>query len=115
MFTEKQKLSPCSFERIYFSRGNDADIYRERKALGSALKDQVVEAIDNDFARSVFSFVPNTAETAYHGLLEGLRLHRREEVKQTLLDAQRDGTLDENWSDELFMGNWPREKIAPRI
>jgi amidophosphoribosyltransferase len=112
-FTEKQKLSPCSFERIYFSRGNDADIYRERKALGAALKDQVVKAIDNDFARSVFSFVPNTAETAYHGLLEGLRLHRREEVKQTLLDAQRDGSLTEQLIDELIMGNWPRgEKIA---
>lgn len=112
-FTDKQKLSPCSFERIYFSRGNDADIYRERKALGAALKDQVVKAIDNDFARSVFSFVPNTAETAYHGLLEGLRLHRREEVKQILLDAQREGTLSEKLIDELIMGNWPRgEKIA---
>jgi amidophosphoribosyltransferase len=112
-FTKKEKQSPCSFERIYFSRGNDADIYRERKALGAALKDQVVKAIDNDFARSVFSFVPNTAETAYHGLLEGLRLHRREEVKQILLDAQRDGSLTESLIDELIMGNWPRgEKIA---
>ncbi len=112
-FTKKEKQSPCSFERIYFSRGNDADIYRERKALGAALKDQVVNAIDNDFARSVFSFVPNTAETAYHGLLEGLRLHRREEVKQILLDAQRDGSLTESLIDELIMGNWPRgEKIA---
>jgi amidophosphoribosyltransferase len=112
-FTEKQTVKPCSFERIYFSRGNDADIYRERKALGAALKDQVVDAIDNDFARSVFSFVPNTAETAYHGLLEGLRLHRRTEVKNTLLNAKRDGTLDEQLIDELIMGNWPRgEKIA---
>jgi amidophosphoribosyltransferase len=72
-----------------------------------------VDAIDNDFARSVFSFVPNTAETAYHGLLEGLRLHRRTEVKNTLLNAKRDGTLDEQLIDELIMGNWPRgEKIA---
>ena len=63
-FTEKQAQTPCSFERIYFSRGNDQDIYQERKALGGALKDQVVKAIGNDFEDSVFSFVPNTAETA---------------------------------------------------
>ena len=112
-FTEKQKPTPCSFERIYFSRGNDADIYRERKALGGALKDQVVQAIDNDFANSVFSFVPNTAETAYYGLLESLRLHRRQEVKDILLKAQADGSLDEALIDKLIMGNWPRgEKIA---
>lgn len=112
-FTEKQKPTPCSFERIYFSRGNDADIYRERKALGGALKDQVVQAIDNDFANSVFSFVPNTAETAYYGLLESLRLHRRQEVKDILLKAQTDGSLDEALIDKLIMGNWPRgEKIA---
>ena len=68
-FTVKRPYTPCSFERIYFSRGNDADIYQERKALGGALKEQVVRAIDDDFANSVFSFVPNTAETAYYGLL----------------------------------------------
>ncbi len=112
-FTEKQEQTPCSFERIYFSRGNDQDIYQERKALGGALKDQVVKAIDNDFANSVFSFVPNTAETAYYGLLESLRLHRRQEVKDKLLEAQRAGTLDEQLIDELIMGNWPRgEKVA---
>ena len=112
-FTAKQPSTPCSFERIYFSRGNDADIYRERKALGGALKDQVVEAIGNDFANSVFSFVPNTAETAYYGLLESLRLHRRQEVKEALLQARADGSLDEALIDKLIMGNWPRgEKIA---
>ncbi len=112
-FTEKQEQTPCSFERIYFSRGNDQDIYQERKALGGALKDQVVKAIDNDFANSVFSFVPNTAETAYYGLLESLRLHRRQEVKDKLLAAQKAGTLDEQLIDELIMGNWPRgEKVA---
>lgn len=112
-FTEKKDVTPCAFERIYFSRGNDADIYRERKALGGALKDQVVDAIENNFADSVFSFVPNTAETAYYGLLESLRLHRRQEVKDKLLKAQSEGTLDEALIDKLIMGNWPRgEKIA---
>ena len=112
-FTPERPITPCSFERIYFSRGNDADIYRERKALGGALLEQVVECIDNDFANSVFSFVPNTAETAYYGLLDALRLHRRTEVKDALLKANAEGTLDEQLIDKLIMGNWPRgEKIA---
>jgi amidophosphoribosyltransferase len=112
-FTPERPIKPCSFERIYFSRGNDADIYRERKALGGALLEQVVKCIDNDFANSVFSFVPNTAETAYYGLLDALRLHRRTEVKDALLKANADGSLDEQLIDKLIMGNWPRgEKIA---
>ena len=112
-FTPERPITPCSFERIYFSRGNDADIYRERKALGGALLEQVVKCIDNDFANSVFSFVPNTAETAYYGLLDALRLHRRTEVKDALLKANAEGTLDEQLIDKLIMGNWPRgEKIA---
>lgn len=112
-YTDPRPITPCSFERIYFSRGNDADIYRERKALGGALLGQVVKAIGNNFADSVFSFVPNTAETAYHGLLEAVRLHRRKEVRDALLEAQKNGRLDTELIDELIMGNWPRgEKIA---
>lgn len=64
-----RKLS-CSFERIYFSRGNDADIYKERKALGAALFDSVYDAVDGDVRNTVISFVPNTAEVAYMGLIE---------------------------------------------
>ena len=63
----------CSFERIYFSRGSDADIYQERKRLGWQLAKPVLEAIGNDVANTVFSYIPNTAEVAYYGLLEGLR------------------------------------------
>lgn len=112
-FTDERPVTPCSFERIYFSRGNDAEIYQERKALGGALLDQVVEAIDNNFADSVFSFVPNTAEVAYYGLLEAVRMHRREEVKHAILEAKNNGTLDEDLLDSLIMSNWPRgEKIA---
>lgn len=112
-FTEAKTITPCAFERIYFSRGNDANIYRERKALGGALMDQVIQSIDNDFANSVFSFVPNTAETAYYGLLDALRAHRRAEVKSALLKASAEGTLDESTIDELIMNNWPRgEKVA---
>ncbi|MBQ0057699.1 MAG: amidophosphoribosyltransferase [Bacteroidales bacterium] len=63
---------PCSFERIYFSRGNDADIYRERKALGRNLVPDIVRALDGDVANTVFSYIPNTAETAYLGMIEAL-------------------------------------------
>ncbi|MCH2035483.1 MAG: amidophosphoribosyltransferase [Puniceicoccaceae bacterium] len=112
-FTEKKANASCSFERIYFSRGNDADIYTERKALGAALLDQVIKSINNNFTNSVFSFVPNTAEVAYHGLLEAVRLHRRKEVKLAILKAQKDESLDEGLLDTLIMDNWPRgEKIA---
>jgi len=66
-----KKKSSCSFERIYFSRGNDNDIYLERKRLGEQLVPAVTNAIDNDIANTVFSFIPNTAEVAYYGLLQG--------------------------------------------
>ncbi|MDE7471961.1 MAG: amidophosphoribosyltransferase, partial [Muribaculaceae bacterium] len=62
----------CSFERIYFSRGSDADIYRERKALGANLVPDIMHAIDNDLEHSEFSFIPNTAEVAFLGMCEGL-------------------------------------------
>ena len=90
-FIETKPSILLPFERIYFSRGNDPKIYQERKALGASLKDQVVAAIGNDFGKSVFSFVPNTAEIAYYGLLESLRLHRRTEVKAELMKATRKG------------------------
>ena len=63
----------CSFERIYFSRGSDADIYRERKKLGELLVPQVLDAIEGDIGNTVFSFIPNTAEVAFYGMVEGFR------------------------------------------
>ena len=66
------KLTACSFERIYFSRGSDADIYRERKQMGKLLIPSILKAIDYDIEHSVFSFIPNTAEVAFYGMLEGL-------------------------------------------
>jgi amidophosphoribosyltransferase len=62
----------CSFERIYFSRGSDVDIYRERKLLGEKLVPNIMKAVDNDLDHTVFSFIPNTAEVAFYGMLEGL-------------------------------------------
>lgn len=63
----------CSFERIYFSRGNDRDIYRERKMLGVQLRESILKAIDNDIDHTVFSYIPNTAEVAYFGMVEGMK------------------------------------------
>ena len=112
-FTEVGERKCCSFERIYFSRGNDADIYAERKRLGGGLLDQILKAIDNDLERAVFGFIPNTAEVAYFGMMEALRLRRRDEVKSALLKAISEGSLTEELIDELILRNWPRaEKIA---
>lgn len=74
-----QQLSRCSFERIYFSRGSDVDIYRERKQLGISLADAILKSIDNDVENSVFSFIPNTAEVAFYGMIDGIK----EKTKQT--------------------------------
>ncbi len=111
-FHDERAPSPCSFERIYFSRGNDPSIYRERKAMGAALVDQVYEAIGGDFDKSVFSFIPNTAETAYYGFLDGLRLLRRQQVRAEIMDACEKGVLTEQVLDDLIMRNWPRGEKA---
>lgn len=112
-FAPKVEPQNCSFERIYFSRGNDPGIYQERKAMGSVLTEQVVKSIGGNFDKSVFAFIPNTAETAYYGLMEGLRQHRREEVRNSILEASQKGELNEALLDKLIMRNWPRgEKIA---
>ncbi|MFT3993760.1 MAG: amidophosphoribosyltransferase [Dysgonomonas sp.] len=71
----KKNLAPCSFERIYFSRGSDADIYRERKELGHLLLPQILKAIDSDIQHTVFSFIPNTAEVAFFGMTEAFNKH----------------------------------------
>src|SRR5208283_1973457 len=114
-FTKALARAPCSFERIYFSRGNDVDIYRERQALGAGLAKQVLKAIDNNWADTVFGFIPNTAEVAYLGLMSALRGLRREEVKQAILKASRDGALSEALLDELILRNWPRgEKVVSK-
>lgn len=113
-FTESRPvLRPCSFERIYFSRSNDSIIYRQRKALGEEMVPQLIDAIGNDWEHTVTSFIPNTAETAYHGFLDGLRYARRREVKDALVEMYRNGDFDEAKLDDLILRNWPRsEKIA---
>lgn len=114
-FAKPLPRTSCSFERIYFSRGNDQDIYEERKALGAGLADQVIKAIDHDWGNTVFSFIPNTAEVAYYGLMSALRVRRRDEVKAAVLKASAEGTLDDALLDELILRNWPRgEKVISK-
>jgi amidophosphoribosyltransferase len=88
-FTEERPITPCSFERIYFSRGNDRDIYLERKRLGHMLADIVLKEVDFDFRNTVFSYVPNTAESAFFGLIEGLE-SRLNEIKINQINALED-------------------------
>src|SRR5690606_21427612 len=76
----------CSFERIYFSKGTDRDIYLERKKLGALLVPQIVEAIGGDFENTVFSFIPNTAEVAYFGMMEALEKECDKVKKDKLLN-----------------------------
>jgi amidophosphoribosyltransferase len=114
-FTAPLPRTSCSFERIYFSRGNDLDIYRERQALGGGLADQVIKSIGHDWANTVFSFIPNTAEVAYYGLMSTLRARRRDEVKAAILQAAAAGELTEAVLDDLILRNWPRgEKVVSK-
>lgn len=113
LYTKPLERKSCSFERIYFSRGNDAAIYTERKKLGAMLTGQVLKAIDNDLKNTVFSFIPNTAEVAYYGFMDKLCEVRRLQVKKTLLKALAKEKPNEELLDELILNNWPRsEKIA---
>lgn len=92
-----KNVKPCSFERIYFSRGSDRDIYQERKMLGEQLTDQINQAIEGDIAHTVFSFIPNTAEVAYYGMLRGFKKQLRKQQAQALYELTQDHqpTLEE--------------------
>jgi amidophosphoribosyltransferase len=114
-FTAALPRASCSFERIYFSRGNDQDIYQERKALGARLADRLLGKVQHDWGNTVFSFVPNTAEVAFYGLMSALRVIRRNEVKKAILEAQKNGTLNEDTIDDLILRNWPHgEKVVSK-
>ncbi|PRD55801.1 class II glutamine amidotransferase [Sphingobacterium gobiense] len=86
MFRQPAEQKSCSFERIYFSRGSDADIYKERKELGRLLCPQVLKAVNNDIKNTVFSFIPNTAEVSYYGVMEGINTYVRNYQKDVLLN-----------------------------
>lgn len=104
---EKER-SACSFERIYFSRGSDADIYQERKNLGKKLVPTILEKINYDFDNTVFSYIPNTAEVAFYGMIE--------EINKRAIEHKLQLSKDQNWSIDQLQAEllkMPRiEKIA---
>jgi amidophosphoribosyltransferase len=100
----------CSFERIYFSRGSDEKIYRERIQLGYNLSEQVLNAIDNDLKNTIFSFIPNTAETAFYGLLKGIEDYLNKVKIERILSWGKD--YDAEKLEEMINRRIRIEKIA---
>lgn len=93
-FATPAPLRACSFERIYFSRGSDRDIYTERKKLGELLAKKVLESLNHDFKHTVFSFIPNTAEVAFYGLIEGLEKELNKIKLQKITELGSDAAPD---------------------
>ncbi|MDR2791330.1 MAG: amidophosphoribosyltransferase [Tannerellaceae bacterium] len=102
--------SACSFERIYFSRGSDVDIYKERKRLGSNLVQPILRTVDYDLRHTVFSFIPNTAEVAYYGMLEGLDNYLNKLKKDWIAD--RSHLLQEEELEQILSLRIRTEKVA---
>ena len=111
-FTEPLELRQCTFERIYFSRGNDPDIYRERKTLGKFLAPRVLETIDEDLEHAVFSFIPNTAESAFVGLTEEIDHLARLRHTERLWEKVKSGMFQRADLEQLVNGHVRSEKIA---
>ncbi|MFT5754367.1 MAG: amidophosphoribosyltransferase [Flavobacterium sp.] len=105
--TEKKA---CSFERIYFSRGSDAEIYQERKELGRLILPAVLDAIDNDTDNSVFSFIPNTAETSFYGMVEAAQDFLNKRKNKYILDNRK--TITKEKLEEILSVKIRTEKIA---
>jgi amidophosphoribosyltransferase len=107
---EAKELSACSFERIYFSRGSDKDIYQERKMLGRLLLDPILKTIDNDLDNTVFSFIPNTAEVAFFGMMEGFERYLDEQKKQLIKNHIHE--LSEDELERILSMKIRQEKVA---
>jgi amidophosphoribosyltransferase len=104
------KRRSCSFERIYFSRGSDKDIYRERQELGRLLAPAILKSIGYDMINTVFSYIPNTSETAFYGLMQGIRGHLLEWKKKQI--RSRNGNITEQELEEIISLEPRVEKIA---
>lgn len=104
--------SSCSFERIYFSRGSDADIYRERKALGKCLVPDILKMIDNDIDHTVFAFIPNTAEVAYMGMTRELERWLDKERMLQIMELSSTGHLTPDRIKEIMDRKIRTEKLA---
>jgi amidophosphoribosyltransferase len=110
LIRQPEERKACSFERIYFSRGNDLDIYNERKNLGRLLTDRILEEIDYDLENSIFSFIPNTAEISFMGLIDGINDKLDAIKKKRILDLGKDITPEE--VDSIFRMRPRTEKLA---
>lgn len=106
VFREPTEKRACSFERIYFSRGSDAEIYKERKHLGRLLIPQILKSVNSDLKNTVFSFIPNTAEVSFYGMVEGVHKHIKSVQKDVLINNKE--TLTDEQLDELL-------SMAPRV
>ncbi len=107
---DEAELHKCSFERIYFSRGTDKEIYRERKKLGELLTEPVLKAVDYDLDNTVFSYIPNTAESAFYGLIKGVENHLNQSKVDAILSKREKLSKEEL---EKIINRRPRvEKIA---
>lgn len=104
--------SKCSFERIYFSRGSDSDIYRERKELGRLLVPKIIESIEGNMTDAVFSYIPNTAEVAFYGMVEGLEDYLNEYKTERILALQSDGNLNRESIRKIMESEVRIEKAA---
>ena len=102
----------CSFERIYFSRGSDCDIYRERKALGRYLVDRVLAAVGGDIDHTVFSFIPNTAEVAFYGMVEGIEDFLIKSKIDAIHNLSASGKLTDGNIEKILRRRVRREKVA---
>ena len=107
---EPHNVKPCSFERIYFSRGSDKDIYQERKKLGRMLLNPILKAIDNDLENTVFSFIPNTAEVAFFGMMEGFESYLNDRKKEWIKEHLHE--LSEENLDRILNRRIRQEKVA---
>ena len=104
--------SACSFERIYFSRGSDCDIYRERKLLGEMLVEPILKAFDYDLDNTVFSFIPNTAEVAFYGLVNGIEKWLIKQKTEGLKALAKNGILTDENISAILNRRVRREKVA---
>eukprot|EP00906_Rhabdomonas_costata_P037597 RCo052981 len=112
LFRAASSRASCSFERIYFSRGSDSAIYMERKQLGRALIPSILKVVGSDLRDVVFSYIPNTAESAFMGLVEGLTEYLDEQKRKTILSMCQNGGLDEHSLAQVMAQKVRMEKVA---
>jgi amidophosphoribosyltransferase len=109
---KQQENQRCSFERIYFSRGSDVDIYNERKQLGRTLANKILQAVNHDIDHTILSFIPNTAEVAYIGMIEGVDKYLQKEKKMQIKQLDTTSSNYDEQLDKILSRRLRTEKIA---